>query len=322
MKIFVTGASGFVGGAVVAQLNGTHDFLCMSRSKASDEKIRAFGGEPVRCSLNEVTAEHMNGADVVIHSAAYVEAWGPWKTYWDYNVAATSQILEVAKAAGVKRFIHIGTEAALFHGQHMRSIDETYPLALASPFPYSRTKAHAEAAVLAANEDGEFETIVVRPRFVWGPGDQTLLPELSEMAAKGAFVWIDGGTAQTSTVYIDNLVEGIRLAIEKGKGGEAYFITDDEIVTMREIISGMAEAVGLDLPDKKAPGGLVRAMAYVTEKTWRLFRIKSAPPITRFAANIMSRDCTICIDKAKSDLGYVPLVSIKQGLAAMKDLHS
>ena len=90
----------------------------------------------------------------VIHCAAHVEEWGPWEDYWRMNVDGTKQLLAVAKEAGVKRFVHIGTEAALFHGQAMLNVDETYPLSLNSPYPYSRTKAHAEKAVREAN-DGE-----------------------------------------------------------------------------------------------------------------------------------------------------------------------
>ncbi len=317
MKIFLTGGSGFVGGAVISQLGGVHEFLCMSRSEASDAKIKAFGGTPVRSALGDVGEKLLEGIDAIVHSAAYVESWGPWKTYWDLNVAGTRQLLTAARAAGVKRFVHIGTEACLFKGQDMRGIDETYPYALNSPYPYSRTKAYAELAVLEANEPGTFETISIRPRFIWGPGDQTMLPELRKMVESGGFMWIDGGRAKTSTVYIDNVVEGVRLALEKGRGGEAYFITDDEVTTMRKIISGLAATDGLALPDKNVPAWVAGALAFSLEKLARLTGTAKAPMITRFAADIMSRECTIDISKAKSELGYVPLVSIEEGLARM-----
>ena len=172
--------------------------------------------------------------------------------------------------------------------------------------------------MLAANEPGVFETVSVRPRFIWGPGDQTLLPELRKMVANGGFMWIGGGAAKTSTAHIDNVVEGIRLALEKGTGGEAYFITDDEIVTMREIITGIAKADGLELPDKNAPAWAVGALAFTLETFARATGSKKGPMLTRFAADIMARDCTINIDKAKRELGYKPLVSIAEGLRRMR----
>lgn len=165
MNIFVTGASGFVGGAFVKAAVARHAVTAMSRSEKSDAEIAALGAAVVRCSLDDVTADAMRGADAVVHCAAYVEDWGPWRDYWRYNVDATKRMLRAARGAGVKRFVHIGTEAALFYGQDMRDVDESYPLALHSPFPYSRTKAYAEQAVRAASDPQHgFETIVVRPR--------------------------------------------------------------------------------------------------------------------------------------------------------------
>ena len=158
-----------------------------------------------------------------------------------------------------KRFIHIGTEAALFHGQHLRGVDETYPLAPQSPYPYSATKAHAEQLVRAANAPG-FETIVLRPRFIWGPGDTTLLPVVVAMAKSGRWSWINDGQAQTSTTHIANLTHAIELALTKGRAGEAYFILDDGVRPMRDMLAGMAASQGLELPDKNTPSWVVDAL--------------------------------------------------------------
>jgi nucleoside-diphosphate-sugar epimerase len=183
VKIFVTGASGFVGGAFAKSAGATHSITAMSRSTVSDAKIAALGAVPIRCSLDDVAQEYVQGAEAVVHCAAFVEEWGPWRSYWQANVEGTKRLLAASKAAGVKRFVHIGTEAALFHGQPMRDVDETYPLSLNSPFPYSRTKAWAEKAVREASDPAAgFETIVIRPRFVWGPGDETILPVVRRMA--------------------------------------------------------------------------------------------------------------------------------------------
>jgi nucleoside-diphosphate-sugar epimerase len=316
MDIFVTGASGFVGSAFVKHTAGRHAITAMSRSEASDAKIRVVGAEPVRCSLDDVAAAHLVGAEAVVHCAAHVEDWGPWRDYWRFNVEGTKRVLTAAKEAGVRRFVHIGTEAALLHGQDLHDADETYPLALDSPFPYSRTKARAEKLVPEANAPG-FETIVIRPRFVWGPGDQTILPAIRDMAARGQFAWIGGGRNRTSTTYIGNLSYAIELALTKGRSGEAYFVLDGPPVEFRDFLTRMAKAAGIVLPDRELPGWLARTIGYVGETAWRTLSLKGRPPLTRFAANIMSRDCILVDAKARREMGYAPPYTVEQGLSAL-----
>jgi len=319
MKIFITGASGFVGGAFVKAYAKTHDITAMSRSEKSDAAIRALGATPVRAALGEVKTEQLKGFDAVVHCAAHVEEWGPWEDYWRINVDGTKELLVAAKGADVKRFVHIGTEAALFHGQHMRNVDERYPLSLNSPYPYARTKAHAEKAVREANDSNAgFTTIVVRPRFVWGPGDQTILPVVKDMVEKGQFAWIDGGRNKTSTTYIGNLTHAMNLALTKGVGGNAYFVLDGPPVVFREFMTKMLNAAGVTPGDRAVPGWVVRTIAYLGETTYRALGIKSKPPLARFTANIMSRDCILVDDKARKEMGYAPAVTIDQGLAALK----
>ena len=319
MKIFITGASGFVGGAYLKAFAKDHQITAMSRSEKSDAAIRALGATPMRASLGEVKTEQLKGFDAVVHCAAYVEEWGPWADYWRVNVDGTKELLVAAKGADVRRFVHIGTEAALFYGQHMRNVDEHYPLALNSPYPYSRTKAHAEKAVREANDPtAGFTTVVVRPRFVWGPGDQTILPVVKAMVEKGQFAWIGGGRNKTSTTYIGNLVHAMNLALTKGEGGQAYFVLDSGgPVVFREFMTKMLAAAGIDPGNRSVPGWLVRAIAYAGETTYRALGLKSKPPLTRFTANIMSRDCILVDAKARKEMAYAPPFTVEQGLAAL-----
>lgn len=320
MIIFITGASGFVGGAASRHLVAAgHTVRAMSRSPGSDAALRALGAEPVRCSLDEVAAEHLAGCEAVVHSAAYVEPWGPPDAWDKANVGGTRRMLLAARRAGVARFIHIGTEAALVHGQDLIEADETWPLAFGSPYPYCRTKALAEQAVREANDPvANFTTLVLRPRFIWGPGDRTLLPLILDMAAKGGWVWIDSGRAPTSTTYIDNLVHAIELALTRGRPGEAYFILDEGRRSLREIIDAMASAAGVTLPGRSIPYWLAASVAWLCEGLWRSLPLPGAPPLTRHAAMVMARACTLRGDKAHEELGYVAPVSMTEGLAALR----
>lgn len=312
-KLFITGASGFVGGAIVQALASRYTLLALSRSERSDAAIRALGAAPVRGELGAVAPETIAGCAAVIHCAAFVKQWGTREQFWNANVEGTRQLLQAARQAGAQRFIHIGTEAALFHGQHMRDIDERYPYPAHTPFLYSETKAAAEKLVLAANAPG-FATLSIRPRFVWGPGDQTILPVLETMVRSGRFVWVDHGRAQTSTTHIANLVHAVELALERGAGGNAYFVTDDGNTQMHEFLSALLATRKLTPQEKSIPGWLARTLAAVTETMWRALGKTSDPPLTRLAASMMSRDCTIRTDKAQRELGYAPVISRSDGL--------
>lgn len=326
--IFLTGASGFVGGAITKALANSSQvnpqakpvLRAMSRSTQSDQTITALGATPVRCELGAITKAQLAGCDAVIHCAAFVKQWGTREQFWQANVEGTQQLLSAAREAGVRRFIHIGTEAALFYGQHMRDIDETYPYPKSSPFLYSATKAIAEQRVLAANTSG-FTTMSIRPRFVWGPGDQTILPALTKMVAANRFTWIDGGRALSSTTHIANLVQAVTLALTHGHGGNAYFVTDPGTVTLREFLTALLATRGLTPPNKSVSAGSAQFFAATIETIWRLFGIKSDPPLTRFTAAMMSHDCTIKCDKAARELHYVPAITREQGLAELRSAN-
>ncbi|MCP4442494.1 MAG: NAD-dependent epimerase/dehydratase family protein [Aureispira sp.] len=318
MNIFITGASGFVGGAVSQALKDKHQIFAMARSERSAKKVKEVGATPIKCALNSVTVENLKDIDLIIHSAAFVEEWGTRQQFWQANVEGTRQLLDVAKKAGVKKFMHISTEATLFNGQDMIDIDENYPYPDSTPFLYSETKREAEKLVIKANQQDQFETVVIRPRLIWGPGDLTVLPATLKMVKSGSFRWIDHGKNKTATVHIDNLVHGILLAIDKARAGQIYFITDDEEWTIKDFLTGLLATQNVTAPNKNISKGMLRRVASVLDEIWRLFRIKKAPPITKFAANIMSADCTINLAKAKKELGYQPVISVQEGFDQLK----
>jgi len=183
--------------------------------------------------------------------------------------------------------------------------DETTPLRFDSPVPYSATKARAEAAVLAASKTGVFETVCVRPRFVWGVGDSTLLPGFVEAARSGKLVWLGGGRNRTSTTHIDNCVEGLLLAAERGRPGNAYFVLDDGDVTIREIVTEMLATQGVEAPTRSVPKVLGRVLVALGQ-------------LELFALWLLTLECTLDDSKARDQLGYRPVVSRAAGLAALR----
>ena len=313
----MTGGSGFIGARLIERLRRDGwEVRALARSDTTAARVREAGAEPVSGDLGEAAAlaRGSRGADTVFHAAAKVQDWGNWDEFRRVNVGGTKAVLAAARAAGVRRFVHVGTEAALLHGQPLVHADERTPLAFDSPVAYSATKAAAEAAVRAA---GGLETIVVRPRFVWGPGDTTLVPTMAEMVRSGRFRWIGGGRHLTSTLHIDNCVHALVLAADHGTPGAAYFVTDGEPVEFRAFVTALLAARGVTPGDGSVPGPVARAVARAAEAAWRILPLPGAPPLTRFGSWFASLECTLDDSRARADLGYAPVVSREAGLAAL-----
>ncbi len=317
---FVTGGSGFIGGRLVKRLaGGGCQVRALARSEASAAAIAELGAEPVRGDLADAAsiAEGAKGCEAAFHLAAHLGQWGSRDEFVAANVTGTENALVGCREAGVRRFVHCGTEAALLAGEPLRHVDETAPLRPDSKALYSSTKALAEQAVRAAGSDG-FEPVVVRPRLVWGEGDTTLLPEFVAAVEAGRFAWIGGGGHLTDTTHVDNVVEGLLAAVARGRSGEAYFVTDGDPVVFREFISELLETQGVEPPTRSLPVWLGAALAAGSETTWRLLRLGGEPPLTRLAVWLSSQECTIEITKARAELGYAPVTSRAQGFAALR----
>src|SRR5215203_2881763 len=236
---FVTGGSGFIGGALIERLRAEGvDVRALARSERAAERVRELGAEPVSGDLDDRASLRAGaeGCDMAFHAAAKVEEWGDPADFERLNVRGTQNVIDACREAGAKRLVHVGTEAALMAGRPLVNVDESAPLRLDSPALYSASKAKAEQLVRDANGNG-LETVVVRPRFVWGRGDSSLLPQIIEMVRSGRFRWVGGGRHLTATTHVDNTVEGLWLGATRAEPGGVYFVTDGEPVVFREFVS-------------------------------------------------------------------------------------
>jgi len=312
---FVTGASGFIGGALTKRLVAEGWTVnALARSEKSAKVVRALGANAVKGDLDDAGAmqEGAKGADVAFHCAAHLGEWGSASDFERVNVTGTINAVQAAKAAGVGRFVHVGTEAALMDGQPLVNVDETAPLRPDSKAVYARTKARAEQVARAGG------AVVIRPRLVWGPGDTTILPALTQAVRSKRFAWVNGGRHRTSTTHVDNVVEGLLLGAQQGKPGEAYFVTDGEPLVFRDFVTQLLATQGLEIPERKLPLGVARAVCAVGETAWRVLPLPGQPPLTSFGLWFLTQECTIDMSRARRELGYSPVTSVDQGMQELR----
>lgn len=317
---FVTGASGFVGGALTRSLMGDGwNVRALARSDAAARKVEALGAEAVRGDLGSASSIAIGaaGSEIAFHAAALPSEWGTREEFERANVTGTANTLSGCRDAQVPRLVHVGTEAACFDMQPLVRIDESEPLRPDSRVLYSATKARAEQLVLAANAP-DFETVVLRPRLVWGRGDPNILPGFVAAIEAGRFTWVGDGAHLTSTTHIDNAVHGLRLAAERGRPGEAYFVTDGEPVVFRQFITELLGTQGVTPPTRNTPRAVLRAAAAASEATWRALSLRGEPPVTRLAYFLIANETTIEIGKAREELGYEPMTTITAGMAQLR----
>jgi nucleoside-diphosphate-sugar epimerase len=289
----------------------------LARSERAAARVRELGAEPAMGDLGDRDAMRAGaeGCELAFHAAAKVEDWGDPADFERLNVRGTQNVIDACRDAGVRRLVHVGTEAALMVGQPLINVDESAPLRPDSAALYSSSKAKAEQLVRDA---GGLETVVVRPRFVWGRGDTSLLPTIIEMVTSGRFRWIGGGGQLSATTHIDNTVEGLWLAATKAPAGSVYFVTDGEPAVFREFLTELLATQGVTVPDKSVPAGVARVAAAASERIWRLLKRPGPPPLTRFAVWVSSQECTIDISRAERELGYRPVISRETGLAELR----
>jgi nucleoside-diphosphate-sugar epimerase len=317
---FVTGGSGFIGQRLIRRLAGDGwSVRALARFDSSERAVTEAGAEPVRGDIADTDSMRAGarGCEIAFHAAAHLGAWGSPVEFERANVEGTTNAVAACRDAGVGRLVHVSTEAVLLAGEPLVNVDETAPLRPDSKSLYCSTKARAEQAVRDANGDG-IETVAVRPRFVWGPGDTTVLPSLVSAVKARRFSWVGGGRHRTSTTHVDNAVEGLVLAAERGTPGGVYFVTDGEPVVFRDFVTELLATQGVEAPDRNVPSGVARAAAVVCEGLWRRLPLKGAPPITRMETWVTSLETTIDISRARRELGYQPVRTPEDGLAELR----
>lgn len=314
MRILVTGGSGFLGRRLVARLlaNG-HEVLALARSTASQQKLGAMGATPAAGDL-EGQRLALPPVDAVVHAAAHFHFAGPRAPYFRINVDGTRALLDAAADAGAKTFVHVSAAGIIMddRGSPVRGADESAPTHPESFSPYLASKAQAEAAVLAANRTG-FRTVALRPPAIWGPGDMWSR-ELPQAIARHQFGFINRGDYAYSTCHVDNLIEAIVCALDRGTGGRAYFVNDPETLTFREFVRMVAGAQNLSIDRLPSmPYGIAFFAGRMLEGVWARMGRTGDPPLSRSMVRMIGREFTTTDAAARRDLGYVGNTRLSDG---------
>lgn len=313
MRVIVTGATGFLGGALARLLRERgHDVIATGRDAQKLEALKRERVEIVPLDLADASQPTLT-CDALIHCAALSSPWGRRSEFHRANVVGTQGAIALARAAGARRFVNISTPSVYFRFQDQIGVREDAPL----PPPinvYADTKRQAEQHVLAATD---LDPIVLRPRGLYGPGDTTLLPRLLAAAQTRALPLMNGGRAATDLTYIDDVAEAAyaALAISTPIQQRIFNISGGEALNVREVAERAAEKAGQRVRWRTLPPWLVLAYARASEYVCATLPKRPEPTITAYGAALFAFTQTLNIDAAKRQLGWSPRVSFADGLA-------
>ncbi len=319
MKVLVTGGGGFLGSAICCQLLARGDEV-IAYQRSGSEELEKLGIQIVRGSITdaELLNSALKGVDAVIHTAAKAGIWGPYDDYFRPNVTGTENVISACRNNGIHKLVFTSSPSVTHADGDIEGGDELLPYAEHYNSPYPATKALAEQMIMAANCP-ELHTVSLRPHLIWGPGDNHLLPKLLERAKSGKLK-LPGPEKLIDTIYIDNAAKAHLLALDRLQsdpeivGGKTYFVSNDEPLPQSQIIGGLLKAAGLEVDIQPISPHIALVAGTLLETGWKLLRLKSEPPLTRWSAEHLSTAHWYDISAAKHDLGYTVEISISEGM--------
>jgi nucleoside-diphosphate-sugar epimerase len=313
MNILITGGSGFLGQHLArALLEQGHNLWLMGRDMAPARALIAAGARQVVADLRDSAAviAACAGIDAVYHVGALSAAWGRRVDFFAINVDGTAAVLAGCRSHAVRRMIYVSSPSVVFDGGDHRDLTEAAPYPRRFASVYSLTKKLGEDLVNAA---GWCETVIVRPKAIFGPGDRSLLPRMIAAARQGRLPQIGDGRNLVDLTYVENVADALVLALDaKAATGKTYMITNDEHILLWDVIRSVLRRLGIPANLRQVPLAVALVAAGLME--CRAALTGREPLLTRYTAAILGRTQTYDISAARRDLGYVPRVPVAAGI--------
>jgi nucleoside-diphosphate-sugar epimerase len=322
VKIFLTGATGFIGSHFLKHcLVAGHSVTCSVRSSKQADAMRALGAVPWEGDLQNPgeLSLALAGFDVLIHAAGCRDLTASAELLEQSNTVLTQVVVDAAAKSGVPRFIHISAASVVMGDPTpLLNATESSPIVLRDYLSYIRSKALAEASVLAVQQSA-MKVVILRPSFVWGKGD-SIDTEIGSASNRGQFGWFSQGHYPFASCSIANLCDALQLAMQYTQSGCVFNISDGEPVDFRVFMSERLKVSGFRVPTLSVPRKLAWWLGTFTETGWKYLPMPGKPPLVREMVRLMGFPFTVSIERARRELGYRAAHSIEAEMSHIASL--
>ncbi|MDM9385794.1 NAD-dependent epimerase/dehydratase family protein [Chlorogloeopsis sp. ULAP01] len=310
--ILITGIGGFIGLRTTELAIAQGMYVKGIENDPTNAKIaQSLGAEVIVGSVCDpvVAQQACQGVDIILHTAALVKEGGSLEEFRKVNVGGTLNIARAAIDAGVKTFIHLSS-VIVYGFTYANKITEEGPFR-SEDNPYSLTKIESEQEILKLNAPPNFGVIIIRPTAVYGPRSSPWVIRPLKLMRQKRFVMPDAGRGVMNHVYIDNLIDGIFLAIEKEAYGEAFNISDGQETSWKEYYTRLAEVGNVPAPSS-LPAPIVKIL--IRLESLRMKFLGQEPVIFPAAVDFSTSPHAYSLEKAQTQLGYKPKVTLEEGM--------
>ena len=316
MKVLVTGATGFLGGALARRLHSMGwDVTAAGRSQGGLAELHSQGVQTVQADLADGQAilRACKDQEIIFHCGAFSSPWGKSTEFYTANVLGTENVIRACMENQVKRLVYVSTPSIYFRYEPRLNVREDAELP-PSVNEYSRTKQMAETKIDAAFAEG-LPVVTIRPRGIFGPRDTSILPRLIQRLESGRMRIIGDGENITDLTYVENVVDALLLCAESSADtlGKKYNITNGEPFHLWRMIERVCGPLNLKFPTRKIPYKVAHNLASVLELVYRAIPNQPEPPLTCYSVFVISQNATLDISAAKKELGYQPKNSMDEG---------
>ena len=315
----ITGAGGLVGSYLAqACVNRGYKVKALIRNGSDSSFLEKLGVEVVRGDLQDesLPKEATLGVDTVFHCAAKVGDWGSIDSYRQVNVEGLRKLLNSLEPSQIHRFIHFSS-LGVYEARHHYQTDESTPPPEQHFDGYTQSKVESEKLALQYHREKGYPVVVLRPGYIYGPRDRTVLPRLMQKLKTKEVKYIGSSSYAMNNIFVGNLVHAAFLALDNPKAvGEVFNLTDGEKTSKKRFITSIAK--GMNLPSPffiPVPLWLAKLIASSMEKKALKNGAQQAPKVTRANIKFLGLNLDFSIEKAKRILGYAPIKTFDEGIA-------